>query len=312
MVAFICRRLLSGVALVFVVSALTAFLIYAGGMDIARNILGTNATEEQVAQRAAELGLDRPAWEQYADWLGSALTGDLGRSYFSSEPVLQALSTRLPVTLSVVLTAVLITAVLSAALGVLAAVRRGWVDRFVQLANVVVGAIPNFWLALVLVSVFALNLRLFPATGYVPFLESPTGWLLSITLPVASLVIGGLGAAMIVRSSVIDVLRLDFVRTLRSRGLSHREVLTKHVMRNAAPPFLTVMSLSFIGMFGGAVVIEKVFAIPGVGTLANNAAQRGDVPLVLGVVSVTVAVVVVVNLVIDILNGWLNPKVRVQ
>lgn len=312
MTLFLLRRLGAGLVLIVIVTALTALFIYSGGTDIARNILGNTATDEQVRLRASELGLDRPPLEQYFNWFVAAVQGDLGKSYFNSEPVLQALSNRVPVTLSLVIGAVVFTAILSALLGVLAAVRRGWIDRVVQIFNVVAGALPTFWVGLVLVSIFAIQLGWFPATGYTPPAVDPVKWILGLVLPITALVIGSLGAAAIVRSSVIDILRLDFVRTLRAHGLTRQQVLFRHVLRNAAPPFLTIISLQFIGLMGGAVVIERVFAIPGLGLLATDAAQRGDVPIVLGVVTMTVLVIVVVNLIVDVLNGWLNPKARLH
>ncbi|MGO4429189.1 ABC transporter permease, partial [Streptomyces sp. MCAF7] len=148
-----------------------------------------------------------------------------------------------------------------------------------------------------------------PATGYVPLGTSATDWLRSIILPAVSLAVGATAAtAMQVRGALIDVLRADFVRTLRSRGLSTRSVVFKHALRNAAPPALTVIALQFIGLISGAVVVEKVFGLPGIGTLANSAAVRGDAPVLLGTVVVTVAIVVAVNLLLDIAYGWLNPK----
>ncbi|MFB7893612.1 ABC transporter permease [Microbacterium sp. NPDC056044] len=311
MTFFLIRRLTAGLALVVIVTALTALFIYGGGTDIARNIVGNTATEAQVAQRATELGLDRPPIEQYLAWFGGVLHGDMGKSFYNSEPVSQALANRIPVTLSIVIGAVLFTAIVGAFLGVLSAVRRGWIDRVVQVFNVVSGALPTFWVGLVLVAIFAINLKIFPATGYTPPSVDPARWILGLVLPVTALVLGSLGVAAIVRSSVIDVLRLDFVRTLRAHGLSRQEVLYKHVLRNAAPPFLTVISMQFIGLMGGAVVIERVFAIPGLGLLATDSTQRGDVPVVLGVVIVSVLVIVVVNLIVDILSGWLNPKARI-
>lgn len=312
MIRFLARRILDGVVLIIVVTAATAITVYAGGSNIARNIAGESATPDAIAATAQRLGLDRPAVAQYLDWAGSAVTGDFGRSFLSNEPVLDVLASRIPPTLSILVFAVTLTAILSALLGVLAAVRRGWIDRFVQVFNVVTAALPSFWLALVLVLIFSINLKLFPATGFVPITEDPGRWLLGLVLPVTALLIGGLGTASIVRSSVIDVTRLDFVRTLRAHGLSRREVLFRHVLRNAAPPFLTIMSMQVIGLFGGAVIIERVFAINGLGTLANNATQGGDVPVVLGVVAFAVVVIVVVNILLDVVNGLVNPKVRVQ
>lgn len=312
MIGFLAGRTIDGVVLVFVVTAVTALAVFAGSDNIARNIAGETASPEAVAVTAEKLGLDRPAVVQYFDWVASALTGDFGRSFVTNEPVTQALANRLPATLSILVLAVLLTGILSALLGVLAAVKRGGVDRFVQVFNVVAAAVPSFWVALILVLTLSINLKIFPATGFVPLTEDPWRWFMGLVLPVTALLIGGLGTASIVRSSVIDVMRLDFVRTLRAHGLSRREVLLRHVLRNSAPPFLTIMSMQVIGLFGGAIIIERVFAINGLGTLANSATQAGDVPVILGVVALTVIVIVIVNVVLDVLNSWLNPKVRVQ
>ncbi|MWV60768.1 ABC transporter permease [Rathayibacter sp. VKM Ac-2754] len=312
MVAFLARRLIAAILLILSVSVVTFFLVYSSGADIARNILGQTATEESVRQRTEELGLNLPLWQQYADWLGGALTGDLGSSFYNNQPVTDALANRVPVTLSVVIGAVLVVALFSALLGVLAAVRRGWIDRAVQVFNVIANAIPNFWLALVLVIAFAITVPLFPATGYTRFEDDPGLWLLGLILPIVSLAFGGLSVASIVRSSMIDVLRQDYIRTLQSRGLSRREILYVHALRNAAAPWLTLLGLQFIGLIGGAVVIEKVFALPGLGSLTVSAALQGDVPIIMGVVLVVVVLVVLIYLLIDLANAWLNPKVRAR
>lgn len=311
MIWFLVRRVLSGIALIFVVTSITALLVYSGGVDIARSLLGETAPQEAVDLRAQQLGLDLPIWQQYANWLVGAVQGDFGTSYINNQPVLEALGGRLPVTLSIVIVATIISGTISALLGIVAALRRGWLDRFVQLMNVIGTAIPPFWLAMFLVLIFALNLGILPATGYVPLAEDPAGWALSLVLPVTALVVGGVGSGL-VRASIIDVLGRDYVRTLRARGLSERRVVLKHVFRNASPPFLTSLSLQFVGMLGGSVVIEKVFALPGIGTLANTAAQQSDVPVLLGVVAMTVIFVVIVNIALDILLAFINPKVRVQ
>jgi peptide/nickel transport system permease protein len=313
MAIFLLRRLGAAIVLVFVIATRTFLLMSMTGGDPARNILGDGATVEQVAAKSAELGLDQPLVVRYVDWLGAAVTGDFGRSWFTNEPVMTSLANKFPVSLSVVVTAILVTALLSAVLGVTAAVKRGWVDRFVQMFAVLGFALPNFWVALILVTVFAVNLKLLPATGYVPFTTDPVRWLLGLILPVAALVVGTIAStAQQVRGATIDVLRQDYVRTLRSRGISHRSLLFRHVLRNAAPPALTVLSLQFVGLLGGAIIIEKIFALPGIGSLAVNATLQGDLPQILGLVVVMVVLVVIVNLVIDLLTGWLNPKARVS
>ena len=313
MLRFVVRRLLSGAVLVVVLSSLAYLLLYISAGNIARNILGQSATEETVELKKQELGLDQPLLTRFGDWVSNALQGDLGVSWFTGQPVTEALTSRLAVTLSLVIGATVVTAVVSVALGVLAAKRRGWADRVVQVVAVLGFAIPGFLIALGLVLVFAINLGWFEPTGYTQFSESPTGWLSSITLPVIALALGGIaGVSAQIRGSMIDALRLDYVRTLRSRGLSESRVVYKHVLRNAAGPALSVLGLQFVGLLSGAVIIEQIFAIPGLGQVIVGATAQGDIPLVMGVVLVTAVIVVILNLVVDLLQGWLNPKVRLS
>jgi peptide/nickel transport system permease protein len=312
MLKFVLRRLAAGVVLIVVLSVLAFFLLYLSGGDIVRRILGQDATADTVAQKKHELGLDQPLFTQFWDWVSHAVRGDLGTSYFTGEDVVHAITSRLTVTLSLVISAVVITAIVAVVLGALAATRGGWVDRVIQVVVVLGFAVPGFLVAIGLVQVFAINLGWFKPTGYTKFADSPSGWLSSITLPVIALALGSIaGVAAQIRGSIIDAARQDYVRTLRSRGLSETRVIYKHVLRNAAGPALSVLALQFVGLLGGAVIVEQIFAIPGLGQVAVTAAGQGDNPLVLALVVVTAIIVVIVNLIVDLLQGWLNPKVRV-
>jgi peptide/nickel transport system permease protein len=313
MLAFIFRRLLSGVILIAVISFLAFLLLYAAGGDIPRRILGENATAETVAKKAEELGLDRPLLTQYFDWLTSAFTGDLGRSWFTGELVTTSVTNRVAVTLSIVIGATVISAIISVVVGVLAARRGGAVDGTVQVFSLIGFAIPGFLIALFLVLVFAINLGWFKATGYVPLTTSVAGWLSSVTLPIIALSIGAIATVtQQVRGSVIDAMSRDYVRTLRSRGLSTNSVVYRHVLRNAGGPALAVLAVQFIGLLGGAVIVEQVFAIPGMGQLTVRATTLGDIPVVMALVIVFAIIVVVVNLLIDLAQAALNPKVRLS
>ncbi|MGN6218642.1 MAG: ABC transporter permease [Microbacterium sp.] len=313
MLAFILRRLLSGVVLIAVISFLAFVLLYMGGGDIARRILGENATAETVAKKTEQLGLNQPLLQQYWSWLTSALTGDLGRSWFTGELVSVSVTNRLAVTLSIVIGATLVSAILAVVLGVLAARRGGWVDGSVQVLSLVGFAIPGFLIALGLVLVFAINLGWFKATGYIPISTSFAGWLSSVTLPIIALSIGAIATvAQQVRGSVIDAMSRDYVRTLRSRGISTASVVYRHVLRNAGGPALAVLAVQFIGLLGGAVIVEQVFAIPGMGQLTVRATTLGDIPVVMGVVITFAIIVVIVNLLIDLAQAALNPKVRLS
>ncbi|MFE5331938.1 ABC transporter permease [Embleya sp. NPDC056575] len=312
MITFLTRRLISAVALLLVVSALTFFL-----MDLlpdpGRGILGVSATDEQLGAKREELGLDRPVVPRYLDWLWAALRGDLGTSWTTGLDVADSIGTKLPVTLSLTLTATVVCALFGIALGLFAAIRRGIVDRSVHVLAVAGFAIPGLWVGILLVAVFAVKLDWLPATGYVPLAESPVDWARSLVLPVATIAVSGIAAiAQQTRNAVATVLERDYVRTLRSRGLPLRRVLLVHVLRNATPPALTVVGLQFIGLLGGALVIEQIFALPGLGSLAIGATSQSDVPTVQGVVLVSVCVVVSVNLVVDLATGVLDPKVGMR
>lgn len=313
MIFFLLRRILGAVVLAFVVTFLTFGLMTLSGSDVARTIVGNTAPQSAVDAMSAELGLEQPFVLRYLDWLGGALTGNLGTSWFTNESVGTLIATRAPVTFSIVFAAILFAAVVSVALGVVAAVRGGVVDRVLQAVSLLGFAIPGFVLALFLSLVFAVELGWFPAVGFVPFLTSPTGWLLSITLPTLALsaqVVAG--TSQQVRGSMVDVLRSDFVRTLRSRGISRRSLYLRHALRSSAPSALTVLGLQCIALIGGSIVVEKVFGLVGLGSAIQGSAAQGDLPVVMGVVTVLVVMIVLINLVLDVAYAWLNPKVRVS
>jgi peptide/nickel transport system permease protein len=307
------KRAVSGVTLVIVISFLAQLLILPGLGNIARNVLGELASAQQVAQKAHELGLDQPFFVRYGDWLLGALRGDLGTSYYSTQGVTDAILTRLPVTMSLVILVTVLVALIAFALGITAAVNRGFVDKALQVLVTVADALPAFVIAMFLATFFAVQLHWFPATGYVPLLENPVGWLAALVLPVAAMTVSGVvGVAQHVRSSAITVLRSDYLRTRRSRGLSSGYLLTTTVLRNAATPGLAALAVQVVGMLGASVVIEMVFALPGLGSLAVQAALRSDIPVILGVLMTYVIIVVVVNLLVDLLIAWVNPKVRMH
>ncbi|BCH27309.1 ABC transporter permease [Mesorhizobium sp. L-8-3] len=313
MLRYLSRRIASGVFLLFAISLLTFALMFGSTDNVARNLLGESATAEQVAALNSELGLDRPLSTQYLDWLRNAVRGDLGKSWTSNSRVSEELQRRMPVTLSIVFVTVTVMALLSAVLGITAAVRGGWADRLIQVGSVVGFAMPNFWLALILVIFFAINLRWLPATGYVSFSSSPASWAASLVLPVAALAFSGIASSsQQVRGAVIDALRQDYVRTLRARGVSAGSILFRHALRNAMPAALTVLSVQFIALLGGAAIIERVFAIPGLGSLTVASALAGDVPVLMGIVVNLIVMVIIVNILIDVINAWVNPKVRMS
>ncbi len=311
MIWYLVRRLLSAVILIVVISFLALALTRAIPGDPARQILGVGASEAQVTEKRTELGLDRSLPSTYLDWLRHAVTGDFGTSWYGHRSVAETIASRLPVTLSITLVATLLSGAIGIALGMAAAARRGALDSVLQPVSVLGFALPNFVLAVILVSIVAVHLRLLPATGYVPPDESLGGWLRSIALPVIALALGATAAvAQQTRNACIEILQSEWVRTLRSRGVPTWRFYLRHVLRNAAPVALTVMTLQFVGLLSGAVVIESLFALPGLGELAIGASEQKDQPVILAVVVAMVVAVVIVNLLVDLAYGWLNPKVR--
>lgn len=310
---FMVRKVISAVVLLVVIPVFTFLLMNINSSNVARQILGQTATHEQVALKTAELGLDRPVFTRLFEWFSGAFQGDLGRSWFTSEQVTNALSTRLPVTLSIVVLTTVVAAVLALIAGVASAIYRGWVDALVQSLVIIGFALPGFWVALMLAIQFGINLGWFPATGYVPFGASPGEWLRSITLPIVALSLGAIAsAAQQIRGALIDVLEQDWIRTLRSRGIPQHRVIFKHALRSAAVPGVTVLGLQFVGLMGVVVFVEQIFALPGIGRMIVSSAQQGDVPFVLGVVLAMTVVVVIVNFIIDISVATLNPKARLS
>ncbi|WBU37515.1 ABC transporter permease [Homoserinibacter sp. YIM 151385] len=311
MLAFLLKRVGAAAVLIALVSFISFALTWITPGDPARAILGVSASEEQVAQKRIELGLDQDVLPAFWSWVTKAVTGDLGASWFTNQAVAGSIADRLPVTLSITIAAVLVAGVLGISLGLWAASRRGVVDSLIQPFAVLGFAIPNFIVAIVLLTVLALNLRLLPATGWVDFDDDPAAWGRSMVLPVIALAVAATAAvAQQTRNAAIETLQLDYVRTLRGRGLGAGSIYLKHVLRNSAPVALTVLSLQFIGLLSGAVVIEYMFALPGIGALTVGAATRGDQPVIQGAVITVVIAVVVVNLLMDLAYAWLNPKVR--
>lgn len=295
------------------VSFVAYFMMYLGMGNVARLILGLQATQDEVAALNEQLGLNKPFFEQYITWLVNAVQLNLGESWSMPEPVSAVLFPRLGVTLTIVSLTTVVAALAAIVLGTVAALYGGWVDRIVQVMGLIGFALPGFLVAFFLVTLFAIQIPIFNAVGYTEFSESPTEWTKSVVLPVVALALSGIAAAaQQVRGSVKDALDMDYVRTLRARGLSFKRVVFKHVLRNAGGPALSVIGVQFVGMLGGAILIEQIFAIPGLGPYAVNSTAYSDIPAIMGLVIATALIVIVVNLVIDLLSAALNPKVRLS
>lgn len=312
MLRLILRRLLVSVVLVFVVSLLTFLLESVAPGDTARTILGNNYSASAYEQLRHQLGLDQPVLVQYWHWLAQAVHGNLGTSPVSGLGVGAEIADRLPVTLSLIGAATVASALFGVALGVLSATRGHRLGRMVDVLSLIGYALPNFWLALALVSLFAVTMRLLPATGYVPLGVSGAGWAASLVLPVVTLALPGVAVfAKQTRDAMRDALSREFVGVLRANGASEWSITVRHALRNAAVPVVTLVGLTFVNLLSGTVFVEAVFAMPGLGGLAVTATTEHDLPMIQGVVVVFTLVVVAVNLTVDLVYGWLDPKVRV-
>ncbi len=313
MLQVILRRLLMSVPLVFVVTFLTFFLNSLAPGDLASTILGVDGSREQYDALRAELGLDRPLVMQYLSWLWQALQGNLGVSFFTQESVVGLLSARMGVSVSIMMGVLLVCLSCGLLLGVASALKGGWVGRAIDAFSLLGLIFPSFWLALVLISVFAVTLRWLPATGYTLFSESPKDWALSLVLPIISVSMYSITSiAKQTRDAMNDVMGRDFIRALRACGLPERSVIWKHALRNAALPVVTVLGLVMVAAISGTVFVERVFVLPGLGSLAVSAALNKDILLLQGVTLYFTLMTVVINLMVDLSYGWLNPKVRVS
>ncbi len=312
MLRLVFRRLLALLPLLFIVSVLTFSFTSLLPSDPVDLIIGDTGTQEQHAMVRERLGLNEPIVVRYAQWLGRAVQGDLGNSFFNSVSVSQAVMQRLPVTLSLTAVSALIAIVVGIAAGVAAALRpHSLADRLSTVGATIGQAIPNFWFGLLLVAIFAVNLRWFPATGFTPLSVSPWDWLRSVTLPAIALGLSSSAAiARQVRSAMVGVLQQDYIRAARAQGLSSRRVILRHALTNAMVPVIAVLSFQITALLGGALIVEQVFAINGLGTLAITAVRQQDIPMIQGLVLVMVALVVVVQLATDVIYGLLNPKAR--
>ncbi|QAY60297.1 ABC transporter permease [Microbacterium protaetiae] len=311
MTMVVIRRLLTSIVLIFV-STVTIFVLmsFVPG-DAAQAILGENATPQSVAYLRQQLGLDQPLWTQYANWVVGLLHGDLGTSIYSGEPVTRLLTTRLGVTFSLMVGSTLVIAVLGVIIGLASALREGWSGRLIDAFSLVGFALPSFWIAIVLVAVFAVALRWFPATGYVPPAAGVGAWINSLILPVAAMSLSGITVvAKQMRDSARTELERDYVRVLRSTGVSETRIVLLHVLRNASIPTTTIIGLMAVGALSGAVFIENVFVLPGLGSLVTSAATRHDLPVILGVGVAFTVMVIAINLVVDLAYSSLDPRVR--
>jgi peptide/nickel transport system permease protein len=280
--------------------------------DPASVMAGPQATKAEVEQVRAQLGLDEPFIRQLSRWYVGLAQGDLGRSILLGRSVTQAIVERLPVTIALALLAFAFTLAIGVPAGIVAAMRQNsWVDQAVMTVALIGVSLPNFWLALMLIILFSVTLELLPAGGYVPLAQGVWPWFKSLFLPALSLGLLQIGLlARITRSTMLEILRQDYVRTAKAKGLRRWKVIGKHALKNALIPVVTIIGIIFSLLLSGSVVIETVYSLPGLGRLLANSIISRDYPVIQGGLLVTAAMFVAINLAVDVLYAVLDPRVR--
>lgn len=314
---YVARRLGAAGLVMLVVSLITFIVTRVLFPDPVRAIMGgaeSSATQKQLDQMTTELGLDQPLLLQYFSWLGDLLQGDLGRSFRTPVDVTDAILERIPATVELMALALLIALLVGTFLGVVAALFHGsWIDTVTSTVAVLALSLPNFFLGILLVYFFALQMRVLPSGGYVSFTEDPAGNLRLMVLPALTLSVAYIGTfARYARALMLGVLSEDYVLRAHASGLNPRRVVVRHAMKNTMIPMVTVVGLNAAGLVGGAVVTESIFSLPGIGTLLTNSILGKDFPMLQGLILVVTLGVVLLNLLVDLVYGILDPRIKVS
>jgi peptide/nickel transport system permease protein len=313
MIAYVLRRLAEMIPILLIASICVWAMIYAVPGGPAAVLAGSDATPETLAAITAQYGLDRPVVVQYLDWLGHALTGNLGMSIFGQAPVLDLIGQRLPASLHLAAGATIVSLILGIPAAIASARHPGsWLDRVLSGWSALALGLPTFWLGILLILAFAVQLHWLPsASAYVPIWQDPIASIRSLLMP--SITLGLYVSAILarfLRASLVGQFRADYVRTARAKGLPERQIMRVHVMRNALLPFITIVGLMTAGFIGDAVVTESVFTYPGLGRLLVQAISTRDYPLIQGCIVVVLVLYMLVNLVIDIVYAYVDPRIE--
>ena len=311
MKTYVIRRVLQLIPVLFGISVLIFAVMKMIPGDVISGILGVDATPELRAQLEEIYGLNRPYVVQYLDWIGGVLHGDFGESIRTSAPILPEILSRFKVTAELTIMAAIISWFIAIPLGILAAVKRNSLaDRFVRVFALLGVSVPNFALSILLILFLSLAFGYFSPLGYVSFFEAPLRNLQIMILPASILGVSIAGSVMrMTRSSVLEVLRQDFVKTVRAKGASERVAIFKHVLRNALIPILTLVGMQIGSLLGGAVIVEQIFSLPGLGQMTLTGINQRDYPVVQGCVLFIAFVYVLVNLITDLLYTWVDPRI---
>ena len=312
MLAFTIRRLLSTVMVMTTVAVFIFLLLHLSPGDPAAIIVGDNATPAQIDAVRKQLGLDDPLAVQFVRWLSGVLRGDLGISIFSHEPVNKLIGQRIEPTVSLAATTILLAVAIAVSFGVLAAWKAGtWIDRLVMVLSVVGFSVPVFVVGYLLIYLFSIKLGWLPVQGYAPLAEGFVPWIRHLILPSIALGLAYVALiARITRTTMLDVLAEDYMRTARAKGVATGPLLMKHALKNAGVPIVTVIGIGVALLIGGVVITETVFNIPGVGRLVVDAISQRDYPIIQGVTLIFSGVYVVVNLIVDLSYTVIDPRIR--
>ncbi|MFN3974184.1 MAG: ABC transporter permease [Dehalococcoidia bacterium] len=312
MSTYVVQRLLAAIPVLLLVGLITFALLRVTPGDPAAVLAGEYATPENIARIRTQLGLDQPVYIQLGRWLGQVLRGDLGDSLFTGYKVTTLIRQRLEPTLSLAFLAEIVAISLALPLGILAAWRaNSWIDRAVMVFAVLGFSVPVFWLGFNLIWLFSVNLGLLPAAGYTAISQGLWPWLKSLILPAVTLgLIFSALIARMTRASMLEILREDYIRTARAKGLGERVVLLRHALKNAAVPIVTIIGIGFAALITGVVVTETVFALPGLGRLIVDSMLRRDYPVIQGALLLVAAAYVLVNLIVDLTYAYFDPRIR--
>jgi peptide/nickel transport system permease protein len=314
MLKFLAQRLASAFLVLVLVSALSFGIIWLVPGDPTAVLLDANTSPEQVARLRTQLGLDKPLLLQIVEWYGRILCGDLGQSILLNRSVMAAILERLPVTLSLAGISLILAVVLGVAAGIIAAMNHNrWPDQLIMATALLGLSVPDFWLGLMMVFLFAVQFGWFPTGGFVPLQDSVTGWARSIAMPALALALVQMGfIARMARASMLEVLSQDFIRTADAKGLSRADIVLRHGLPNALVPILTVTGIVAGALLGGTVIIEQVFSLPGIGRLVIGAVLSRDFPVIQGGLLFLAVIYLAVNLIVDLLYAVVDPRVRLQ
>lgn len=313
-VRFLARRLLYTLVVLFGVLIVVFALVHLVPGDPVRIALGTRYNPEAYEALRSASGLDRPLIEQFFGYIGSALTGDLGVSFRNGDPVTVTLLERLPATVSLAVVGIVIALLIAIPAGIYSALHEGKLsDGIVRVTSQFGVSIPDFWMGILLIALFSTTLGWLPTSGYRPLLSDPLGWLQHIILPALTVgVVAGAIMTRYIRSAVLEVASTGYVRTARSKGLPPRVVTERHIVRNALVPVLTITGIQLATILGGVIVVEVVFAWPGLGRLVYNAVAARDYPVIQGAVLLIAALFLLINLIVDALYAVVDPRIRLS